>query len=48
MGELNNSYVKALKVKGEFVWYRNENEDELFLVVKGKMTIRFYDHDVHL
>ena len=46
MGELNESYVKVLKVKGEFTWHSHQNEDELFLVVKGKMKIRFRDRDV--
>src|SRR5207245_1104437 len=35
-GELNDSYVKLVKLKGEFVWHLHEAEDELFLVVKGR------------
>ena len=34
-GELNGQQVKLVKLKGEFVWHHHENEDELFLVVKG-------------
>jgi mannose-6-phosphate isomerase-like protein (cupin superfamily) len=45
-GELNDSYVKLAKVKGEFVWHRHDNEDELFLVVKGRLLIRFLDREV--
>ncbi len=45
-GELNDSYVKLVKFKGEFVWHHHEAEDELFLVVKGQMTIRFRDRDL--
>lgn len=48
VGEVNDSYVKLVKFKGEFVWHHHENEDELFLVVKGKFTIRFRDRDVEL
>ena len=48
VGELNDSYVKLVKVKGEFQWHHHDNEDELFLVVSGKLTIRFRDGDVHL
>ncbi|MFZ1080547.1 MAG: cupin domain-containing protein [Candidatus Kryptoniota bacterium] len=48
VGEVNDSYVKLVKVKGEFVWHLHEAEDELFLVVKGKLTIKLRDHDVHL
>ena len=46
IGELNDSYVKAVKFKGEFVWHHHENEDELFFVVKGRFRMRFRDRDV--
>jgi mannose-6-phosphate isomerase-like protein (cupin superfamily) len=45
-GELNDSYVKLVKFQGEFVWHLHENEDELFLVVKGRMLMRFREHEV--
>lgn len=45
-GELNDSYVKLVKFQGEFVWHHHENEDELFLVVKGRMLMRFRDRDI--
>jgi len=45
-GELNDSYVKLVKFQGEFVWHHHQNEDELFLVVKGRMLMRFRDRDV--
>ncbi|MYF64913.1 MAG: cupin domain-containing protein, partial [Chloroflexi bacterium] len=48
IGEVNDSYVKLAKLNGEFVWHNHEQEDELFLVVKGRLTIRFRDRDVHL
>jgi mannose-6-phosphate isomerase-like protein (cupin superfamily) len=47
-GELNDSYVKLAKLKGEFVWHHHETEDELFLVVKGRLLIKFRDRDVWL
>jgi mannose-6-phosphate isomerase-like protein (cupin superfamily) len=47
-GELNDSYVKLAKLKGEFVWHQHDNEDELFLVVQGHLTIRLRDRDVEL
>jgi mannose-6-phosphate isomerase-like protein (cupin superfamily) len=47
-GEVNDSHVKLVKLQGEFVWHRHEREDELFLVVKGRITIRFRDGDVQL
>lgn len=47
-GELNDSYVKLAKLKGEFVWHQHDTEDELFLVVKGHLTIKLRDHNVEL
>jgi len=46
VGELNDSYVKLVKVKGEFVWHHHDLEDELFLVVKGRLLLKFRDRDV--
>lgn len=43
IGETNGQLVKLAKVKGEFVWHSHENEDELFLVIKGKLVIAFRD-----
>ena len=48
VGELNDSYVKVAKLKGEFVWHQHQSEDELFLVVKGKLLIRLRDQDISL
>jgi len=48
VGELNDSYVKVDKLKGEFVWHKHEAEDELFLVTKGKLLIKLRDEDVWL
>src|SRR5216684_2680775 len=45
-GELNDSYIKLAKLKGEFVWHQHENEDELFLVVKGHLRMKLRDRDV--
>lgn len=48
VGELNGQYVKIAKLKGEFVWHQHENEDELFMVVKGKLTIKLKDQNIEL
>lgn len=47
-GELNDSYVKLAKLKGEFVWHRHQNEDELFWVVKGTLLIKLRDGEITL
>jgi mannose-6-phosphate isomerase-like protein (cupin superfamily) len=47
-GELNDSHLKLVKLKGEFVWHHHDNEDELFLVVKGKLVIKLRDRDIRL
>ena len=48
VGELNDSYIKLVKFKGEFVWHHHETEDELFLVVKGSLLIKLRDRDIFL
>jgi len=47
-GQLNGQYVKLAKFKGEFLWHQHANEDELFLVTKGNLTIQLRDGDVTL
>jgi mannose-6-phosphate isomerase-like protein (cupin superfamily) len=47
-GEVNDSAVKLVKIQGEFLWHHHEKEDELFLVVRGRLTIRFRKGDVEL
>ncbi len=46
VGELNDSYVKLSKLKGEFVWHQHEKEDELFLITKGKLLMKLRDQDI--
>ena len=40
--------VKVVKLEGEFHWHKHTNEDELFLVTKGRLTMQFRDGDVEL
>jgi mannose-6-phosphate isomerase-like protein (cupin superfamily) len=46
IGEMNDSYVKIAKLQGEFVWHLHENEDEMFLIIQGTLTIRLRDRDL--
>jgi mannose-6-phosphate isomerase-like protein (cupin superfamily) len=48
VGELNDSHVKLAKLQGEFIWHRHDNEDELFLVVRGRMRMGLREGDVEL
>lgn len=48
VGELNGQHVKIAKLQGEFVWHQHENEDEMFLVIEGTLTIEFRDRVVTL
>ena len=48
VGELNGQHVKIAKLKGSFAWHHHDNEDELFLVVKGKLKIHLKDKTVML
>ena len=48
VGALNGQEVKIAKIQGEFVWHHHENEDEMFLVVHGAITLQLRDRDVHL
>ncbi|MEO8030157.1 MAG: cupin domain-containing protein [Gemmatimonadota bacterium] len=43
IADLNDSQVKLAKVQGEFVWHHHADEDELFLVIKGRLTIELRD-----
>lgn len=46
IGQVNDFHVKAVKFRGEFVWHHHENEDELFLVVKGQLRMRLREGEV--
>jgi mannose-6-phosphate isomerase-like protein (cupin superfamily) len=45
IGDLNDCHVKAVKVKGDFVWHHHDDEDELFLVVQGTLRMKFRDRE---
>jgi mannose-6-phosphate isomerase-like protein (cupin superfamily) len=45
VGEVNDCYVKIVKLQGEFVWHHHDAEDEMFLVVAGQLRMRFRERD---
>lgn len=48
VGEVNDAYVKLVKLQGEFVWHHHEAEDEMFLVLKGRLLMKFRDREVRV
>jgi mannose-6-phosphate isomerase-like protein (cupin superfamily) len=48
VGELNDAYVKVVKLEGEFVWHHHDDEDELFWVVSGRLRMELRDGEVIL
>jgi mannose-6-phosphate isomerase-like protein (cupin superfamily) len=48
IGEVNDCYVKVAKLKGEFVWHAHLDEDEMFMVLKGRLSIELEDKTVDL
>lgn len=48
VGEVNDTYVKLAKLKGEFVWHTHDKQDEMYFITKGKLLIRLRDKDIEL
>ena len=48
IAEVDDSYIKVAKVNGSLAWHSHENEDELFLVLKGHLKIEMEDRTVEL
>ncbi|WP_312553964.1 cupin domain-containing protein [Empedobacter brevis] len=48
VGELNGQHVKLVKLNGEFVWHKHDNEDEMFFVINGTLKIEFRDKTIIL
>ncbi|HJN49888.1 MAG TPA: cupin domain-containing protein [Pseudomonadales bacterium] len=48
VGQVNDQYVKVAKVKGDLAWHKHDAEDELFLVLAGRLRIEYEDHIVEL
>ncbi len=48
VAEFNGQQMRIAKIKGEFVWHSHQNEDEVFFILDGNMTIEFRDQSVEL
>lgn len=48
VGELNGQHVKLAKLDGEFVWHHHDDEDELFLIVKGHLDLELRERTISL
>jgi mannose-6-phosphate isomerase-like protein (cupin superfamily) len=48
VGDLNDHQVKVVKLQGDFVWHHHDDEDELFLVVRGRMRMGLRTGDIEL
>jgi len=48
VGELNGQYIKLAKFKGEFIWHKHDNEDEMFYVIRGNFIIELRDKVIEL
>jgi mannose-6-phosphate isomerase-like protein (cupin superfamily) len=48
VADLNGQQVKLVKVKGEFVWHHHDDEDELFLILSGRLRMELRDGDIWL
>ena len=47
-GEVNGAQIRLVRGKGEFIWHDHEREDEMFLVIEGRLCIQFRDREVFL
>jgi mannose-6-phosphate isomerase-like protein (cupin superfamily) len=45
IGQVNDTHIKLVKVSGDFLWHRHDDEDELFFVLSGRLTMRFRDRE---
>jgi len=48
VGQVNDQFVKVAKVKGVLAWHKHDDEDELFLILKGRLRIEYEDGAVEL
>ena len=47
-GDINNMQIKLVKLEGEFIWHSHAEEDELFLVISGRLRMEFRDQEAEV
>ena len=48
LGQVNDQYLKVAKIKGDLTWHKHDAEDELFLILEGRLRIEYEGHYVDL
>lgn len=48
LARVNDQYVKVAKLRGELAWHKHDDEDELFLIIRGRLVIQYEGHEVAL
>ena len=48
LGQVNDQYIKVAKLKGDLTWHRHDEEDELFIVLAGRLRMEYEDRVVEL
>lgn len=48
VGELNDYHIKIVKFQGDFVWYKHDDTDEMFLVIDGSFTMKLRDGEISI
>ena len=48
VGQVNDQYIKVAKLKGELAWHKHDDEDEMFLILSGRLRIEYEDRHVDL
>ncbi len=48
LGQVNDQYIKVAKLQGELAWHQHDDEDELFIILSGSLTMEYESHSVEL
>lgn len=48
VGQVGDVYVKIVRMRGDFIWHKHPNEEEMFIILKGRLCIKFRDQEIWL